>query len=148
MSRTSVPLLLLASMLLAACQTDSVGVDQTESMIDSQPNQNKEQPAPTGGGILLAAWARDDVAARMTEADRRHNQHAESRACYAPVGQMVTWNNPDSGHSGTIVAVSDGYADNGAYCREFRQTVAIRGQRKQGYAKACQQPDGSWKIAP
>ena len=42
--------------------------------------------------------------------------------------------------------VRDGYANNGAYCREFQQTIVIGGQQQQGYGKACQQPDGSWKI--
>ena len=58
----------------------------------------------------------------------------------------ITWNNPQNGNSGTITPVKDGYAQNGAYCREFQQTITISGQAQNGYGTACQQPDGSWKI--
>jgi surface antigen len=32
-------------------------------------------------------------------------------------------------------------------CREFTQTVIIGGQPQRGVGRACQQPDGSWRIA-
>jgi surface antigen len=83
----------------------------------------------------------------MSEADRAHNREAENRASHAPIGQMVTWNNPADGNSGTIVAMHDGYSPSGAYCREYRQSVTIAGQQRQGQVKACQQADGGWKAA-
>ena len=64
-----------------------------------------------------------------------------------PIGQGISWNNPQSGHSGVIVPVRDGYDNtSGAYCREFDQKVTIGGQTQSAYGTACQQPDGSWKI--
>lgn len=61
-------------------------------------------------------------------------------------GQQITWNNPQSGNSGTITPIRDGYAASGSYCRRFQQTITVGGQKQQAYGKACQQPDGSWKI--
>jgi surface antigen len=34
----------------------------------------------------------------------------------------------------------------GAYCREFQQTVSIGGREERAYGTACRQPDGSWKV--
>jgi surface antigen len=82
----------------------------------------------------------------MDETDKLKNAQAEKRAYTAPIGQKITWNNPSNGSSGTIIPTRDGYAANGAYCREFQQTITIGGRQQQGYGKACQQPNGSWKI--
>jgi len=37
-------------------------------------------------------------------------------------------------------------SDNGDYCREYRHTVTIEGQRREAYGHACRQPDGSWRM--
>lgn len=37
---------------------------------------------------------------------------------------------------------------NGAYCREYQQTVIIGGKKRDSYGTACMQPDGDWKILP
>jgi hypothetical protein len=31
-------------------------------------------------------------------------------------------------------------------CREFQQTIVVNGQQQPAYGRACEQPDGSWKI--
>jgi surface antigen len=71
---------------------------------------------------------------------------AEQRAYDAPIGQTITWNNPDSGNHGTVTPTRDGTAANGQYCREYQQTVVIDGKSQSAYGTACRQPDGSWKI--
>jgi len=82
----------------------------------------------------------------LDDGDRAAEASAERRAFVAPIGQQVTWNNPQNDHAGTITPLRDGYDAAGTYCREFRQTTTVGGQNQQSYAKACQQPDGSWKI--
>ena len=74
-------------------------------------------------------------------------QQAQQNAYAAPIGQQITWNNAQSGHSGTITPTRDGRDGAGNYCREFQQTINVGGQPQQGYGTACRQPDGSWKIA-
>jgi surface antigen len=149
-------ILLLASLLaLVACQNDNWGTDQTVGTlggaaaggaVGSQFGKGSGNAAMTGLGVLLGGWAGNEIGAEMDNNDRMKDRQAEQRAYTAPVGQQVTWNNPDTGHSGTILPVHDGYAPTGAYCRDFQQTILIDGQQRQGYGKACQQPDGSWKI--
>jgi surface antigen len=82
----------------------------------------------------------------MDDVDKQKAKQAYTQATTAPVGQQITWNNPDSGNSGTVVPTREGMAENGNYCREFQQKVMIGGKEESAYGVACRQPDGSWQI--
>ena len=134
--------LLSALLSLSACgqsQTSSSGPVGT--LNGSAPPGRGSTAAATLSGVLGGAGA-----GRLDSGDRMAAAKAVARVQTAPIGQQVTWNNPDSGNSGTIVAIREGYAASGAYCREFQQTVTTGGAPQQSYGKACQQPDGSWKT--
>lgn len=155
MLRKSVIALLSASVLLAACQTENWGGGETfgtlggaaaGGLIGSQIGHGSGKAAATLAGVLLGGFAGNQLGSMVDDNDRRAAARAEQRAYAAPIGQQITWNNPQNGNSGVIVPVRDGYDQGGAYCREFQQTITVGGQRQQGYGKACQQPDGSWKI--
>lgn len=153
MLRKSVMALLAGSLLLAACQTDNWGGGETFGTAGGAAAGgligNAIGHGSAGGtllGVLIGGFAGNQLGGMVDDNDRRRASAAEQRAYSAPIGQQITWNNPNNGNSGTIVPVRDGYANNGAYCREFQQTITVGGQRQQGYGKACQQPDGSWKI--
>ena len=62
------------------------------------------------------------------------------------MGQTISWNNPESGNSGTITPTRDGSDAAGNYCREYQTTVTVGGEVQKVYGTACQQPDGSWKV--
>ncbi len=142
-------------LLLPACQSDRMGTKEgvgtlggaaLGGLLGSQFGKGTGQLVTTGAGVLLGGWLGNEIGASLDKADRSYAYSAEQRAYAAPVGQQITWNNPQSGNSGVIVPTRDGYDSYGAYCREFQQTITVGGQRQQGYGKACQQPDGSWKI--
>ena len=65
-----------------------------------------------------------------------------------PTGQPSVWNNPDSGHSGSITPTKTYQLANGQYCRMYTQTINIGNEPQQTYGTACRQPDGSWQIQP
>jgi surface antigen len=104
--------------------------------------------AATGAGVLLGGLLGNQVGRSLDRADRAEMMRAQQSAYGAPVGQQITWSNPQSGNSGTITPTRDGRDTAGNYCREFQQTVTVGGQPQQGYGTACRQPDGSWKIVP
>jgi surface antigen len=94
------------------------------------------------GGALLGGL----VGNMLDQRDKRLQAEAAQRALEStPSGKSVAWNNPDSGHSGTITPVKT-YQSGGAYCREYQQTVTIDGKQEKAYGTACRQPDGSWKV--
>lgn len=97
-------------------------------------------------GGLLGGYAGNRIGAQLDERDQLAAAQAGQQALAAPMGQTITWNNPDSGHSGTVTPVRDGTDSTGAYCREYQQTIVVGGQTQQAYGTACRQPNGDWKI--
>ena len=101
----------------------------------------------TGAGVLIGALAGSSIGQSLDSADRQQMSNAQQRVETAPVGQTITWNNPDSGHSGTYTVTRDGTNNStGNYCREYQQTITVGGQRQSAYGTACRQPDGSWQV--
>jgi surface antigen len=99
------------------------------------------------GGIILGGLIGGAVGDRMDAADRREANQATHRALETmPSGTTAAWRNPDSGHNGTVTPVRTYQASTGQYCREYQQTIAIDGQKRQAYGNACREPDGSWRI--
>lgn len=100
------------------------------------------------GGVLLGGLAGGAIGSVLDDQDRRTATFTTERALEtAPTGQTSTWNNPDSGNSGTVTPVRT-YQDaaSGGYCREFEQTVTVGGERQRGFGTACRQPDGTWRV--
>lgn len=100
----------------------------------------------TGAGVLMGALVGSEIGSSLDKADMVYAQQAQSRAYSTPVGETVSWNNPETGNSGTYRATRDGYSSSGRYCREYQQTITVGGRQESAYGTACQKPDGSWEI--
>ena len=92
----------------------------------------------------LTAWQLH-VYADLNEAQLRAHEAAIAEATTAPMNDEIVWN--DGGAAGSVTAIREGHTPDGRQCREFQQRVTIGGKDEQAYGTACQQPDGSWKIA-
>ncbi len=97
-------------------------------------------------GTLLGAFIGHEAGASLDRADQLAADRAAQNAYQAQMGQSIAWNNPDNGHSGTIVPVREGQDQAGNYCREFQQTITVEGRTEQAFGRACRQPDGAWKV--
>lgn len=115
-------------------------------LLGSQFGSGGGQLAMTAFGTLAGAAIGNSIGKRMDDQDRMRLREAEQRAYSAPINETIVWNNPKNGNSGTVTPVRDGRSQNGQYCREFQSEITVGGQREKGYGRACQQPDGSWKI--
>jgi len=82
----------------------------------------------------------------MDQVDKQKAETAYQRATTAPVGETISWSNPNSGNQGSVTPTREGTSSTGAYCREFQQTVIIGGKEEQAFGVACRQPDGAWEI--
>jgi surface antigen len=102
--------------------------------------------AAVAAGTLIGAMVGSEVGKSLDAADRAAIDRAERRATQAPIGETISWDNPDSGNSGTITPVREGRDTGDRYCREFRQTIEVGGRLEEGYGTACRQEDGSWQI--
>lgn len=98
-------------------------------------------------GALAGAYLGNQIGTSLDKADRAQMEQASQRATAAPIGQQISWRNPDSGNSGTITPTREGTNNaTGEYCREFQQTVTVGGKSEQAFGTACRQPDGSWRV--
>ena len=140
----------------AACENSSLGgTKQTigtlggaaaGGLFGAQFGSGSGQLAATAAGALLGAFIGSEIGRTMDEVDRQKAQTAYQKATVAPVGETITWSNPNTGNKGTVTPTREGTSTTGAYCREFQQTVIIGGKEEQAYGVACRQPDGAWEI--
>ena len=155
--KKSVLALTAVALMLSACADSGYGNKQTAGgligaagggLLGSQFGSGKGALAATAAGVLLGAFLGSEVGKTMDTVDQQRAQQAMKSAQTAPIGQPIVWNNPNTGHSGQVVAVRDGTdARSGAYCREFQETVTIGGKPEQAFGTACRQPDGTWKVS-
>jgi surface antigen len=145
----------LIALFAAACSNSQYGEKQTVGtlggaalggLLGAQFGDGTGQLVATGAGVLIGGLIGSEVGRTMDEQDAMRANEAVTEAHQAPLGETIVWNNPDSGHSGTVTPVRDGSTSSGLYCREFQQTITVSGRTETAYGTACRQPDGTWKI--
>ena len=110
-----------------------------------QGSSNKELWTILGVGV--GAIVGNNIGAQLDERDRlMAGQTLQHTLEKAPTNAVGSWNNPDSGNSGTVTPTQTTISTTGQPCREFITTINVGGQPQQGYGTACRQADGSWKI--
>ena len=98
-------------------------------------------------GAAAGGLAGNNIGAKLDERDRLLlGQTFQNTLENAPTNQSGSWNNPNTGNSGSVTPTATHLSANEQPCREFTTTVNIGGQPQQGYGTACRQADGSWKI--
>ncbi len=116
-------------------------------LLGSKIGDGSGQLWATGAGALLGAFVGSEVGRSLDRADLAYAKSANERALDAPLGETISWNNPESGNYGTITPTREGtHKPTGRYCREYQQTIVVGGQEESAYGTACRQPDGSWEI--
>ena len=117
------------------------------ALVGSQLGGGKGRIAAVAIGALGGAFLGGRLGQQLDEADRAQAAKAQNKAHTAPVGQTISWKNPDSSNSGTITPTRDGTdTQTGNYCREYKTTINVDGNSEEAYGTACRQPDGTWKI--
>ncbi len=148
-------LLAMVSLSMTACMENMGNKEMVGSatgavlggVAGAQFGKGTGQLVGVGIGALLGTLVGSEVGKSLDKADMMYAQQAQSKAYAAPIGESISWNNPDSGHSGTITPTKEGYSNtSGSYCREYSQTIYVDGKQQTGYGTACQNPDGTWQI--
>ena len=144
--------LVAATLALAGCEStyEHQGAllgSVAGGILGAQVGSGSGQVLATGVGIAVGAMAGMAIGARMDEVDRMKMDQAYHNSLeYGRSGESTTWNNPDSGNSGSVAPVNTYQNAEGQYCREFQQEITVGGETEQGYGTACRRPDGSWEI--
>ena len=113
----------------------------------SRVGQGQGKLVAVAAGAIIGMYAGRALGHKFDLADQQMAENAQREAMDKPIKETVTWNNPDSGNSGTITPVRDGTNEKtGESCREFETTVTVDGQLERATGTACKQADGSWRI--
>ena len=115
-------------------------------LLGSQIGSGTGRLVATGAGVLVGALVGGGIGRGLDDLDRIKARRAEESAHSAPIGETITWNNPESNNSGSVTPLRDGTSSSGNYCREYQQTVTIGGKTEESYGTACRQPDGAWRV--
>ena len=104
----------------------------------------------TCAGMILAAWVSGcttyypgdllDASDRQKIADTTQGALESART-----GESANWENPASGHRGSVTPTRTFEAASGAPCRDFRHTVGIDGRSTVTHDTACRGGDGLWR---
>ena len=104
-------------------------------------------PAGIAGGVLLGGLLGGAIGNRLDQRDKEMAMQAANNAFESSrTGEASTWQNPDSGNSGTVTPTRTYQEAGGGYCREYQQEIIVGGEPHKSYGTACRQPDGSWKT--
>lgn len=154
MKTPKIALVALLALSLGACE--SYGQKETGGtligaglggLLGSQFGGGTGKLAMTALGVVGGGLLGNSLGRSLDRADQAYYSRASQQAVAAPIGETITWSNPQSGNYGTVTPTREGYqSTTGAYCREYQQEIVVGGQRQQGYGQACRQPDGSWKV--
>jgi surface antigen len=148
-----------AAVLLAGCAGNEYGgFNKTTGgtllgaagggLLGAQFGKGNGKLAAVGAGVLAGALVGHATGRSLDRADAVYANQAQYRAQAAPVGQTITWDNPETGNRGWVTPTREGQnMSTGEYCREFQQTIEVGGRTERGYGVACRQPDGSWRMA-
>ncbi len=145
----------LLTLMLAACVTDGNQKQMAGKLLGagvgayagSKVGKGSGQLAAVAVGALGGAFIGGAIGESLDKADKLYAGRAQSQALAAPIGEPISWRNPDSGNSGAVVATREGTnRASGAYCREYQTTITVDQQPRTAFGTACRQPDGAWKM--
>ena len=146
----------LVAVLMSGCVSDSMGNKTLAGgvigagvggLLGSKLGGGKGQMAAIAAGTLAGALLGKNIGESLDRADRMRIGQAQNRAEKAPIGQTISWNNPDSGNSGSVTPTRDGInSQTGEYCREYHTEIYVGGKLEDAYGTSCRRPDGSWEI--
>ncbi|MCK5621144.1 MAG: glycine zipper 2TM domain-containing protein, partial [Alphaproteobacteria bacterium] len=105
----------VAASMLSACagmgQKETAGTvigAGTGAVVGAQVGGGSGRIVAVAIGTLLGALLGGEVGRTMDRADQLAAERAYEQAQTAPIGQPITWDNPDNGHYGSVTPVREG----------------------------------------
>lgn len=156
MKKQIIGLSLASIVLLGACENMDERPGETigtivgagvGAVLGSKVGDGRGQAVATAVGALAGAWIGNQLGKSLDERDKQMAEATSQDSLENnPSGTTSTWNNPDSGNSGSITPHNTYKTAAGDDCREFESTVQVDGKTEVTQGRACRQADGSWLI--
>jgi hypothetical protein len=100
------------------------------------------------GCVRATAPTPAPLSSELTTADAATADQAMQRALETLVsGTMTSWSDPDQYVVGTIMPLRTFRTASGLYCREFEESISIRGAVDRYQLVGCRSPAGTWRPA-
>ena len=139
--------MIVIAVSVASCETPDLGETTVSGLLESEIGGEDSQLPPTTPGTLLGLYSGSEIGRLLTADDRRIAENvALGSLNSAPSGQVSSWSNPATGHSGTFVPTNLYRSLDDYKCRDFEQTVDINNKSRFTEAAACQAPNGAWHF--
>ena len=147
---------ILAVSLLAGCATDGIGTKQgfgtlggaaAGGLLGAQAGKGSGKLAMTALGTFAGALLGNSIGSSLDKADSIHAERSLQQALRGKSGKRYRWRDQEADASGEFIPLNEARRTDEGYCREFQQNVVVGGRSERAYGTACQQRDGSWKIA-
>tara|TARA_B100001540_G_C15811383_1_gene644710 strand:+ start:2063 stop:2554 length:492 start_codon:yes stop_codon:yes gene_type:complete len=145
-------LLITALLLLSGCATKApiTGPAATETEPAEPPKpigSGRGKLAPLPQGILAGSQLSAPLDQHLTHRDRQLMLRIIQSALEITAdGEKRAWQNPKSNFEGTVIPQPPFPGPQGKVCREYQQTVWVKGTRQTAYETACRTNDGTWRI--
>ncbi|MBT3305632.1 MAG: hypothetical protein HN377_04030 [Alphaproteobacteria bacterium] len=91
-----------------------------------------------GGYYATRALMGSDLAA--------YERTAQKGLAQANDGQVLDWQNPETGNSGIFRTIRSFQMADGRYCRQYRTTVSFDRDVQSGVGMACKMDGGQWQV--
>lgn len=147
---------MLAALSLGACETIQQGGNKQKigavsgavvgGILGSNVGGGSGQLWATGAGAVIGGLLGGEIGSSLDKADMLYAANASERAHTSPVGEAISWNNPETGHSGSVTPIREGQSSVGRYCREYEQEIRVDGRTQTAVGSACQNADGTWEV--
>ena len=116
-------------------------------LVGSQIGGGTGNKIAIGAGVLAGGYLGNRIARNLSCRDiEYHNTTTQNTLETQRTGTTGSWNNPDSGHSGSITPTRTYTATTGRPCRDFTQTIMVDGQPEEIQSTACRNDDGTWEL--
>jgi len=141
----------LSAMLVAGCTNEEMGTlfgAAAGAAIGTQIGHGgKRTLAAVAGFTLLGSVVGSKVGKDLDRRDRYEMERAHRYAMErGRSGYPQSWQNPDTGHYGSVTP-EPAYQDaEGRYCRPYTQTITVEGRTQTIDGVACRMDDGTWAI--
>ena len=135
--------LVVASLLLGGCQSGR------SSGMMARPIGGVGGGVPTAppSGALPGGLVGGPAGHALDDSDLAYMSQQTSKALEtAPTNQTSSWVNPESKSPASVTPTRTYQQPDGTYCREFSQSITIKGQEQKVSGTACRQSDGSWRA--
>lgn len=128
--------------------TYTLGGAVVGGVIGNQFGSGSGKDAATILGVILGSQWGANVGAKLDHYETlKHEKTAYQALEHHKDGQVVNWENPNTGHKGGFVVTETYYIQNGQIpCRKFYQEVQIGARIEKGEGIACRTASGKWEL--